>query len=459
MRAAHDVREPDAAFERAILAAIFVLGFGLRFLFADGGFIGDDAWYFYLARDFGRELGVQAEQPWFHLANRPLYYAIFHLGSEFGLLGFRLLGTFVGALIPCLAYATARALGATRASAAIALLCLCLHRFHLQYSALGFPDLLASAFALAACLAAAQRRATATLLFSIASVASKESFVLVPFIATFLRWEPRERRRPDALALLTCLLPTAYIAIVSAISLRTPGLRMQGWSQTPFSLHHARAMLIGPELWPLLAWLVYRRQFRAVALWIALPLFYLAWNTLLGRGMAPWYAIGPASLASVAVALAFDSLALACRSRSRAMRYLVLGAALACLAPMPLLGLLRVRAQWVQLHGHVPHPDPDSDVQAAIERSGSERVLLVDCFWAYRYSHLRSRRTPAEARWWYSAADSGSVLEAAQRADVVVVCRKGEDAPIRAQLERIHSRILLENERFSVLEVPSAAPP
>ncbi|HEX4353959.1 MAG TPA: hypothetical protein VHZ95_13615, partial [Polyangiales bacterium] len=299
MRAAHDVREPDATFERTFLVAAFVLGFGLRFLFADGDFIGDDAWYFYLAHGFGREPGVQAEQPWFHLANRPLYYAIFHFGSAFGLLGFRLLGTWIGAMVPLLAYGSARALGASRRAAAVALLCLCLHRFHLQYSALGFPDLLASAFALAACHAAVRRRAVATLLLSFASVASKESFVFVPFIATLLRWDPNERRRPDAMAWLTCLLPTAYVAIVSAISLRVPGLRMQGWSQTTFTLRHARAMLVGPELWPLIGWLAYRRAWRALALWLALPAFYLLWNVVLGRGMAPWYAIGPSSLASV----------------------------------------------------------------------------------------------------------------------------------------------------------------
>src|SRR4051794_4036004 len=75
--------------ERAGLCATFGMGFVLRWLFSDGDFIGDDAWYFYLARGFGLESGVQAEHPAFHLANRPLFYALLHLSTYAGITGFR----------------------------------------------------------------------------------------------------------------------------------------------------------------------------------------------------------------------------------------------------------------------------------------------------------------------------------------------------------------------------------
>ncbi|MEY4577948.1 MAG: hypothetical protein RL701_2651 [Pseudomonadota bacterium] len=37
--------EPATRRQQAFLAALFVIGLGLRWLFADGDFIGDDAWY------------------------------------------------------------------------------------------------------------------------------------------------------------------------------------------------------------------------------------------------------------------------------------------------------------------------------------------------------------------------------------------------------------------------------
>src|SRR5262245_14388676 len=93
--------------ERAFVIALFVLGFAVRWLFADGDFHGDESWYFYLSQGFGREPGVQIEQPWFHIANRPLFYAFYHLSTYGGLVSFRLLGCTVGSLVPVLAFAAA----------------------------------------------------------------------------------------------------------------------------------------------------------------------------------------------------------------------------------------------------------------------------------------------------------------------------------------------------------------
>jgi hypothetical protein len=440
--------------EYGLLGALFIAGWWLRWLFSDGDFIGDDAWYFYLARGFGLESGARAEQTWFHIANRPLFYALFHVSTYAGIWGFRLAGCCIGACAPLLAYAAARALGAARKAAALAGCCLCVHRLHLQYSALGFPDVLASGFALAACWAAARRARMACLLLSCASVWSKESFVFVPIIATLLRLHVSGRvRRPDAWAFVTCLLPVAYVATVSAISLHTPGLRMQGWSLTPFTLRHARAMLIGPELWPLLAWLAWRREFRALVLWLGLPAFYLLWTQLLGRGMTPWYPIGAAALASAAAALGVQAVNDACQRAglSRARSAAWLGLTLLCIAPVPLSGLSQARAQFVQLAGRWPDADAAHSVRSVLARFQTERVVTVDCFWAYRYSHLRSQREPGHAVWWNGAADSGSVLAAAQDGDVIVVCKRPQHGAIQALLRENRPHVLLDDAGWLVL--------
>jgi hypothetical protein len=440
--------------EYGLLALLFGVGFALRWLFSDGDFIGDDAWYWYLARTFGTESGVQAEQPWFHLANRPLYYLSLHASTYGGLWSFRLIGCGLGATVPLLAFWTARALGASRGSAALAAICLCLHRLHIEYSAYVFPDVLAAGCALAACWAAARDEARWTLLFSIASVWSKESFVLVPVIATLVRLQMNGRlTRPDAWAWLTCLLPMAYVGTVSAVGMSIPSLRMQGWSVTPFTLRHARSMLLGPELWPLLGWLAWRRELRIVVLWLGLPLFYLAWNKLLGRGMTPWYPIGPAALSSVAAALAIDALLRACRLNhvSRTVTALTMIATLACIAPVPLLGLARVRAQLVQLAGSWPKPSAAALLQPILSQLHSERVLLVDCFWAYRYSHLRSRQRPAHAVWWFGPHDDAVVAAATRDAQVVIVCKQPGHEQIHALLKQHGDLALLDTERWLVL--------
>jgi hypothetical protein len=447
------------------MAALFAVSFVLRWLFADGDFIGDDAWYFYLARGFGLEPGVQAEHPYFHIANRPLYYLFFHLSTYAGLWGFRLLACCVAAAVPVLCFQAARALGASLGAAMLMAAGLCAHSQHLEYGARGFPDALASEWALAACWAAARGAGPATLLLSIASVLSKESFLVVPAIATWLRWNTQESTGlpgtnfgPPALVLdrwsvATLLLPVAYVGLVTSISLNVPGVTMQGWSSAPFTLRDARKMWVGPELWPLIAWIVWRRDWRIVVLWLGLPAFYLAWNKLLGRGMAPWYAIGPSALSAVAGALALDLLRseLQQRGRSRWAQRALLTLAMSCFAPVPVFGLLKARAQLVQLGWELPRPSAAPEVQALLRRLRPESVLLVNCFWAYRYTHLRAARGPATATWWYSPADTGKLTELAQRAQITIVCRQPQREPLEQTLSQAGRATLFRNERWLVL--------
>jgi hypothetical protein len=129
---------------------------------------------------------------------------------------------------------------------------------------------------------------------------------------------------------------------------------MQGWSSTAFSLKHARNMWVGPELWAFIAWFSYRREWRIVVLWLALPGFYLAWSFVLGRGLAPWYVEGPSSLSAVAAALALDRLRL--ERWGASTRAVLVVAFVLCLLPVPVLGVARLRAEWSDLGGRALGP-------------------------------------------------------------------------------------------------------
>jgi hypothetical protein len=443
-------RQPSVP-DRAFIAALFIAGLGLRWLFADGDLVGDDAWYLYLSRTFGTESAARGEHPWFHIANRPLYYATYHVSTYAGLFGFRLLGCVIGAALPVLSFGAARRAGATFAAAASAAAVLCLQAQQLKYSALGFPDALAAAFALAACWALAAESLGWALTLSAACVAAKESFIAVPVLIAFLHLTSgRSRLRPRHW--LALALPLLYVAAVALLPRFDKALRMQGWSNTPFTLNLARNMWVGPELWPLIAWLAWKRQAQLLALWLALPAFYLMWTVLLGRGVAPWYVLGPAALASVAVAHALDFVYRECTQRLLApvTRIAVVGLCVCCFAPLPLYGLSRTRTQLAHLDGRLPVPSAAPQVVTLIERASPQQLLLINCFWAFGYSHLRSGK-PADSTWWHRAEDAEYVLKRARAASMVVVCHDAEHPSGEQQLRQLPRELLLDDGAYLVL--------
>jgi len=436
-----------------VLVSLFVVAFALRWLFSDGDFSGDDAWYFYLARTLGLEPAVRFEQPWFHILNRPLFYLLFHFATYGGLVCFRLLACGIGACVPVLCFRTSRLLGASFGSALVMAAALCLQRQHLEHAAYGFPDLLAAAFALLACAAAAQGQARATLWLSLGCVLCKESFVFVPLIATWIRLSSSGAlARPDRWAWWTLLLPAAYVIAVTLLGAMVPGVPMQGWSQQGLTLRHARNMWVGPELWPFIVWLAARRRVRILVLWLGMPVFYLLWSRLLGRGIAPWYVIGPASLSAVAASLLLDELRseLASRRWPGRLPEAVLVVACLCLAPVPLLGLMRVRAQVVKLAGRFPWPSAAPAVLPLLAQAQPEHLLLIDCFWAFRYSHLRGRSAPAQALWYTGPADTERVVAAALAADMSIVCRHTGQEPLERALLQQKLTVLLRDERWLI---------
>ncbi|MET0390768.1 MAG: hypothetical protein ABW321_32645 [Polyangiales bacterium] len=427
----------------------------LRWSFADGDFLGDESWYFYLARTFGSEPAAARDAPWFHLLNRPLFYAIFHACTYGGLLGFRLFATAVGALVPVLAYRAATALGAGRTSALLLTAALCLHRQHVEHAAHGFPDLLAADFALGALWAVGRNRAGASSLLAIACVLCKESFIAVPAIVTWLRLCPTDPpslraswSARDRWAWLTLALPTSYVLAITALGLSVPGVSMQGWSATALTLKHARNMWVGPELWPFFAWLAWQRQLRSLVVWLGLPAFYLLWSGALGRGLAPWYVVGPSSLAAVAAAMGLTTLARRMQQVSRRSRVLAVGALLACLAPVPVQGALRTAAQLRSLR-RLPQPTAAAALQPILARHAPERLLLVDCFWSFGYSHLRAAHGPPSRIYWW--AGEAEVARAAVAADVTIVCREPEHTAQVARLVSQGFEQIMSDDRWLVI--------
>lgn len=440
--------------ERGFLCALYLVGFALRWLFADGDFFGDEAWYFYLARTFGSEAAAAGEHPVFHVLNRPLFYAFYHLSTYGGLVGFRFAGCLIGAAVPLLNFVTARRFGASPLWAAVAACFLCVQRQQLSYSAHVFPDVLAAAFALAACQAAAARQTRSVFAWSLACVWTKESFVLLPAIGVALgllaQRSACEHMRLDRWQWSALIIGPLYVATLTAYG-KWADFAMQGWSSTPFRLAEARNMTLGVEVWPWLVWLAVQRQGRILLLWLGLPAFYLLWNRVLGRGIAPWYVVGPAALASVAVALTGDRLIQRARARqlpAAAQWGLAALFALCCARP-PAHGLVHASAQLSRVQG-LPWPSAAPEVRAQIAKHSPQRVLLIDCFWADAFSHLRGVE-PASPAWWEGPQSSAELLARALQSDFVVICRKPEREALERSLRAAPFEVAFEDPRWLAL--------
>lgn len=456
-------RETFSSVDRIITGALVLGAFGVRWLSTGGPVLGDESWYLYLARSFGSEPAAAADNAWFHLLNRPLYYGVFHFGTYAGFTGFRWFASVVGAVNIALVYIVARRLGATYLSAACAAAALALQREVVEYSAHGFPDPLASIFALLALLCAVQQRATLTFLLASCCVLCKESFVFLPCIVTYVRLSVGGRRtlQLDPWAWATVLLPTAYVGLVTIIGARTQGVALQGWANAPMSWKHARGMWIGPELWPVIIWCLWARRTTWLMLWLGLPAFYAFWSFGLGRGLAPWYVIGPASLSAVALSLAVSEIGQQLLQRFGRVRARMLSfALLTLLVPGIWSGILRCGSQLLALPDRWPKADDGREVQALLQSKGTARVLLVNCFWSFGYSHLRSPTIPAERAYWPANGDLSALRAAAIASQVTVICRSPEAEAHEQKLASLDFHILLRDEHYWVLEHnDSAAPP
>lgn len=127
-----------------------------------------------------------------------------------------------------------------------------------------------------------------------------------------------------------------------------------------------------------------------------------------------------------------------------------MAACIACLAPLPYYGLRSVRSQWLRLAGRFPRPDAASGVVAALALREPQDVLLVNCFWAYRFSHLRGAR-PASVVDWSGAQDTQHVLDATRGASLIVTFRTPGDGSVDQALLRLPLDPVYEDAGYVVL--------
>lgn len=444
----------------AALGLLFALGLALRWPAMGGDFFGDEAWYLYLARTWGTEPGAQAEMPWFHLANRPAYFAVFHLSSYAGLAGFRLMGCVVGALVPVLAYAAARALGARRMLAALAPALLVGDGVLLEFSSHPFPDMLATACALGAFIAAARGRGGWMAAAALGAVLSKESFFLVPVVAAAIRAQAAGRRvwQLDRAAALTVAAALAYVTAVMLAG-RIAGMRMQGWSADSGLPNWIWGT--PPLLLCVVGWLAVRRQWLPVVVWLALPAFYVGWILVLGRGWELWYATGPKTFAIVACAAGLEAMwrdALAGGRWRQAGAAVVAGLAVVAMADTWAEQARAIKSHYVGTDNWWWRADTGAAVREIIARERTDDVLVVNCFWAYRYSHLRGPGRPGTYFEWHGEADTPRLRELLGSARLVVV--SGEE-PTRLALQQLLARagseLLLDTREWLVVRPATAA--
>lgn len=267
----------------------------------------------------------------------------------------------------------------------------------------------------------------------------------LPFIAVAVR--ASGPLRLDRWDWMTVLLPTAYVAAVTTLGTGIQGIALQGWANTLMSWKHARGMWVGPELWPLIAWCLWRRRLQWLAIWLGMPAFYTLWSFALGRGLAPWYVIGPASLGAVAAALAFSDLDQHFQTaRARIFRV----ALMAGLIPIAWSGIFRTGSQVLALRDGWPQVDDGQAVRSLLHEKNPESVMLINCFWSYGYSHLRVDAHPSRRAYWPSGDDLQQIEDLVRSAQITVVCRNPA-AGEKEQRLASQSFTTLQDEQYWVL--------
>jgi hypothetical protein len=78
-------------------------------------------------------------------------------------------------------------------------------------------------------------------------------------------------------------------------------------------------------------------------------------------------------------------------------------------------------------------------------------VLLLNCFWAYGYSHLRAADGPASRMTWSTPDDVDAAARAARIHELTIVCRDADHRPLELLLIQRGLPSLLVHPRWLVL--------
>lgn len=305
------MRRPDVV----VGAALAVAALAVRLPLLHAAPYGDEAAHYAMARNLGfldrtvHYPGLRDPLQLYPLTlGRPLFALLYAPASWFGFTAFRLLGMLVSCTVAVLVYALARRLGGGRCLAGLAGAVAALHPVLVVWGSRVFPDAAMTAFVLAALLAHDRGRPRLALLLAFAGAMTKETAipaVLALAVPAAVR-AVAQARRDGASVLRRAWFPVA-IALGSGLGVAASYAaypKLPGWATGGSWTAALESLLVSAWVLPAAFVGVWEPRARPLLWALASTLaFYAAFVLLRGGAVNAWYAILPASLGLVAVAV------------------------------------------------------------------------------------------------------------------------------------------------------------
>jgi hypothetical protein len=422
----------------------------------------DEAWYYYLCKTWGAQgdLVRPPDDIGAQIAYRPLFFVIHWPLAQLGLDAARLgnLSLSIGLVLATFRLALRLRLGTPLAflsALVVAANPTCAH-----FGVILTTDTTTAFFLLLSVNAAVSGAYGAAAALMSAAVLCKESSVAVALAmmaGCLLERLQRTSDNPSASRLSPSLLvlgvPVLLVAVTQAVGRFAFHGRMPGWGtnlEVGSFLSHA---MVGYLAAPCALILGFSRRWVLLFTAASLPIFYLAWSNLLGRGVVDWYAVSFLPLVATAQALAIrDLFVWVCARRALPAKAALTSAGAAMMLLIPW-------SQWWDFM-HWPWQPPrrvgEREVVRALTRVRPRTVELVSCFWSLAHYPLR----PSGAMAWkhYPPDEVWSVmalqrLRAQQRdVDAIVYCRPALETVLKTSFAS--DCVLFENDNYLVQAGP-----
>jgi hypothetical protein len=450
-------------------ALLFAAGAALRLWLAGSPIYGDEAAHYYIARHLGATAAnvAHADQlPGQLFAARPAFFLLLAPGAQFGFTGFRVEHALLSALLPVLAWALLRQLGARPLAAASAGAILAFHPWMVAWGSRVFPDSLMAVFALAGLLAHARGRPLLAGALLVGAVWTKETGIAVlAAVGLAVLWRavrsgeaglwPLRLDRPATALLAAGLLAPAPLVL----SLLVLGARMPGWATTPLAwgdLDHA--FLSSWMLAPVLVGLAWRRTRPWSALALLYPAFYLAYGLALGRGVSIWYFVASAGFATVAALLALDEAAnrVASSRAAQAFRWSPAAAAALLLVPLALTPGAAALAAPASARPATDYADlaaqaraPDRLREAGRFVAGTSGLFVVDAGWFFVLYPFSEAGAKVGFAYGQYHGDLVAWAQAIERAANWTIVEVHDDIPLNVAVREVyHDCVRLDNGAY-----------
>jgi hypothetical protein len=368
-------------------------------------------------------------------------YVFFFPWARLGFTAFRIANAMVGSTVPCLIFLLSVKFRTNPYLAAVFALIACIHGQLIDYSIIGFPDMLATAMLLCGYLAYFSDRVLLATILLCLTVLTKEAFgmFLLPLVVDGgFRYQAHRSRL--AIAPIAGLL---VVVATSLISVRLLHGRPQGWSTNGIYEGFFSGFLFSYWYIPFGIVLLLHKEFQVLAVAVAAPLFFLIWGYALKKGVDQWYTIGPLAVAlfvtSVSVQRAIEELQSITKvsgaeltSRFLNLRNLVAGLVsamvLATLIMPPsdsgLKNIANIKT-LSQMFTFAPESQAVTTqaVTKRLRKLKPESLLVMDTFWGYSFypfGFLTSRVGKAFSKNTDNANEDIQLVEVLNRYDTIV---------------------------------------